>query len=157
MNESEAISAAQLGDPVGFTRLYELHHKNVINRCRQILRNEDEAQDISQEVFLLLWQKINLFRYQSAFSSWLFRLTSNKAISHIRSRKTKPQAGDAEPPETTQLPDQLSRLEIQEAFRGLSEMERFCIEAEMNGQSVRHHGGANYLRSAARELKGHLR
>lgn len=153
MEEYAVIALAQSGDPAAFQRLYELHHTHVVNRCRKMLRNQDDAEDVAQEVFLLLWRNIKYFRHQCAFSTWLFRLTTNKVISHLRSRKTRPQAADCEIPEVSQIPDQHQRLEILEALGDLTEMERLCIEAEMAGNTLRYHGGANYLRSAAKELR----
>lgn len=153
MSESEAVSLAQIGDLSAFSFLYDLHRRNVHNRCRQILHNEEEAEDLTQEVFLLLWQKIKLYRGRSSFQTWLYRLTTNKVLAYIRHKKCRPPSGAGDAPERFTLADQHSNLELEEALENLTDMQRFCVEAEMQGNSVRGLGGRNYLKAAQHSLK----
>lgn len=156
MSETEAVCLAQSGDPSAFTVLYNLHNRQVFRRCMQMLRNEDEAEDLTQEVFLLLWQKIHLFGRRSNFKTWLYTLTTTRVLRYMRYKKIRPPTGAGDPPETFEQPDQINRLEIMEALEDLSDMEKLCVEAEMEGNSLREYGANVYLRAARHSLRGQL-
>jgi len=89
LNETEAIERARKGDPVGFEYVYKLHSPRVFAVCLRMVRETTEAEDLTQEVFLLLFRKIHTFRGESAFSSWLHRLVINVVL--MRLRKKSPQ------------------------------------------------------------------
>jgi RNA polymerase sigma-70 factor, ECF subfamily len=89
LNEAEAIRRAQRGDQLMFEHLYRLHSRRVYALCLRIAGNMTEAEDLTQEVFLLLLRKIHTFRGDSAFSTWLHRLTVNLVLMHLR-RKSLP-------------------------------------------------------------------
>ncbi len=73
--EAEAIEAAKNGDAEAFSKLYALHKRRVYTLCLRMLGNVSEAEDMTQEAFLHLFRKIGSFRGESAFSTWLHRLT----------------------------------------------------------------------------------
>jgi RNA polymerase sigma-70 factor (ECF subfamily) len=89
LNEAEAIRRAQRGDQLMFEHLYRLHSRRVYALCLRIAGNMTEAEDLTQEVFLLLLRQIHTFRGDSAFSTWLHRLTVNLVLMHLR-RKSLP-------------------------------------------------------------------
>ena len=85
--EVEAIRLAQQGDERGFERIYRLHSQRVYNLCLRMIRgNAAEAEDLTQEAFLQLFRKINTFRGESAFSTWLHRLAFNIVLMRRRRR-----------------------------------------------------------------------
>lgn len=85
MPEAEAIRRAQEGDAQGFERLYRLHSRRVYALCLRMMKwNAAEADDLTQEAFVLLFRKIGTFRAESAFSTWLHRLTFNVVLMRIR-------------------------------------------------------------------------
>jgi RNA polymerase sigma-70 factor (ECF subfamily) len=86
-NEAEAIRRAQRGDQLMFEHLYRLHGRRVYALCLRIAGNMTEAEDLTQEVFLLLLRKIHTFRGDSAFSTWLHRLTVNLVLMHLRKKQ----------------------------------------------------------------------
>jgi RNA polymerase sigma-70 factor (ECF subfamily) len=86
-NEAEAIRRAQGGDQLMFEHLYRLHSRRVYALCLRIAGNITEAEDLTQEVFLLLLRKIHTFRGDSAFSTWLHRLTVNLVLMHLRKKQ----------------------------------------------------------------------
>lgn len=88
--EAEAIRRAQRGDGAAFERLYQLHKGRVYSLCLRMLGNPAEAEEMAQEAFLQLFRKIHTFRGESAFSTWLHRLSVNVVLMHLR-RKTLPQ------------------------------------------------------------------
>src|SRR5579864_4782801 len=86
--EAEAIHLTQQGEERGFERLYRLHSPRVYAIClRMVKGNAAEAEDLTQESFLQLFRKIGSFRSESAFSTWLYRLTFNTVLMRLRRRR----------------------------------------------------------------------
>jgi RNA polymerase sigma-70 factor, ECF subfamily len=81
------IRLAQQGDARAFEHLYRLHSQRVYALCVRLARDPVEAEDFMQEVFLQLFRKIHTFRGESAFSSWLYRLTTNLVFMSFRKKK----------------------------------------------------------------------
>lgn len=69
-----------------FEELYRRYHRRVYSLCLRMTRNVTEAEDLAQEVFVQLFRKIGSFRGQSAFTTWLHRLTVNQVLMHFRKR-----------------------------------------------------------------------
>jgi len=86
LDEGEAVERAQAGDPAVFEYLYKLHSPRVYALCLRMLRDRTEAEDMTQEAFLLLFRKIHTFRGESAFSTWLHRLVVNAALMRLRKK-----------------------------------------------------------------------
>jgi RNA polymerase sigma-70 factor (ECF subfamily) len=85
LSEAEAIRRAQAGDVEAFERLYRLHSGRVYALClRMMRRNTSEAEDLTQEAFLHVFRKIGTFRAESAFSTWLHRVTFNIVLMRLR-------------------------------------------------------------------------
>jgi RNA polymerase sigma-70 factor (ECF subfamily) len=84
---SEAIRLAQQGDAEAFEIIYQQHCGRVYALCLRMLRDAVEAEDLVQEVFIQLFRKIHTFRGDSAFSTWLHRLTANLVLMHLRRKK----------------------------------------------------------------------
>lgn len=87
MSEAEAIGRAKLGDIESFESLYRIHKRRVYSLCLRMMGNVEAAEDLTQEAFILLFRKIETFRGDSAFSTWLHRLTVNVVLMHLRKRK----------------------------------------------------------------------
>jgi RNA polymerase sigma-70 factor (ECF subfamily) len=82
--EALFLQKAQAGDPKAFEELYRIHKRRVYSLCLRMLGSVPEAEDLTQEAFLLLHRKIQSFRGDSAFSTWLHRLTVNVVLMHLR-------------------------------------------------------------------------
>jgi RNA polymerase sigma-70 factor (ECF subfamily) len=82
----ELAQAAARGQMDAFETLYERHHRRVYSLCLRMLANPAEAEDLSQEVFVQLFRKIGSFRGESAFTTWLHRMTVNQVLMHFRKR-----------------------------------------------------------------------
>src|ERR1700730_2582701 len=103
MTEAEAIRLAQGGDAAAFEFLYRLHGRRVYALCLRMVSNPSDAEDLMQEAFLQLFRKIGTFRGESAFSTWLHRMTVNVVLMRLR-KKTLPVASleeTTEPDEET--------------------------------------------------------
>lgn len=87
ISESEAIDRAKGGDIECFELLFRMHKKRVYSLCLRMVGNIELAEDLTQEAFLLLFRKIESFRGDSAFSTWLHRLTVNVVLMHVRKKK----------------------------------------------------------------------
>jgi RNA polymerase sigma-70 factor (ECF subfamily) len=77
---------AAAGDMPAFEELYERHHRRVYSLCLRMTGNQAEAEDLAQEAFIQLYRKIGSFRGESAFTTWLHRLTVNQVLMHFRTR-----------------------------------------------------------------------
>jgi RNA polymerase sigma-70 factor (ECF subfamily) len=81
--------AAGSGDTGAFEQLYERHNRRVYSLCLRMTQNVAEAEDLAQEAFIQLFRKIGSFRGESAFTTWLHRLTVNQVLMHFRKRSVK--------------------------------------------------------------------
>jgi RNA polymerase sigma-70 factor, ECF subfamily len=84
---NETLRLAQQGDPSAFEEIYRQHSRRVYSLCLRMLGDPIEAEDLAQEAFLQLFRKIHTFRGESAFSSWLHRLTANLVLMSFRRKK----------------------------------------------------------------------
>lgn len=80
---------AASGDVGSFEELYRRHHRRVYSICLRMLQNPTEAEDLTQDVFVQLFRKIGSFRGDSAFTTWLHRMTVNQVLMHFRKRNVK--------------------------------------------------------------------
>ena len=95
-NEAQAITPVQACDPAVFEDLYRLHSRRVYALCLRMVKDTSEAEDLTQETFLLLFRKLHTFRGESAFSTWLHRLTVNLVLMRFR-KKSPPFVSIEEP------------------------------------------------------------
>jgi len=87
MTELEAINRCQRGDITGLDVLYEMHRTKVFNLSWRMLGSPHDAEDSLQEVFLKVFDRIKNYRGDSAFSTWLYRMTTNHCLDILRRRK----------------------------------------------------------------------
>lgn len=83
----EAIRLVHQGDSDAFALIYRNYSDFVRRVCLRLLRDPAEAEDAAQDVFVRVFLKINTFRGESAFSSWLYRLTTNVVLMRFRRNK----------------------------------------------------------------------
>jgi RNA polymerase sigma-70 factor (ECF subfamily) len=87
--EEKLISAAKRGDSKAFERLYGLHHGRVYALALRLCGDKHWAEDLAQDAFVRAWQKLDSFKGDSKFSTWLYRVTANLVISNLRRSKAK--------------------------------------------------------------------
>jgi RNA polymerase sigma-70 factor (ECF subfamily) len=85
-NEADLIERAKQGDAQAFQALYDKHKRRVYSLCLRMTANTAEAEDLTQEAFLQLYRKIATFRGESAFSTWLHRLSVNVVLMQLRKK-----------------------------------------------------------------------
>jgi RNA polymerase sigma-70 factor (ECF subfamily) len=84
--EAQAIERAKQGDEAAFEVLYHQHKRRVYSLCLRMVSNPAQAEDLAQEAFLQLFRKIGTFRGESAFSTWLHRMTVNVVLMNLRKK-----------------------------------------------------------------------
>jgi RNA polymerase sigma-70 factor (ECF subfamily) len=88
---AETIRLAQQGNAAAFECIYRLHSRRAYNLCLRMVGNSTEAEDLTQDIFLQVFRKIDTFRWEAAFSTWLHRLAINIVLMRMR-KKTLAQA-----------------------------------------------------------------
>jgi RNA polymerase sigma-70 factor (ECF subfamily) len=89
MSERELVARAKDGDVAAFEALYRQHEKRIYGLCLRMVADPSRAEDLTQEAFVRAWQKLGSFHGQSAFGTWLHRLTVNVVLGAIRSRSRR--------------------------------------------------------------------
>jgi RNA polymerase sigma-70 factor, ECF subfamily len=80
---------AARGDADAFEEIYRLHHRRVYTLCLRMTQNEAEAEDITQDIFIVLLHKAGDYRAEASFTTWLHRMTVNQVLMHFRKKKAK--------------------------------------------------------------------
>ncbi len=83
----QLVARARAGDERAFRALLEKYERAVFSICLRMVRNRDEATDLSQESFIKVFASLDRYNPAYAFSSWLFKITSNQCIDHLRKRR----------------------------------------------------------------------
>jgi len=78
------IKECQMGDIAAFDRLVELHRKQIYQLIYQLTGSHEDADDISQEVFIRAYKSIGKFKGKSKLSTWLYRIAVNLSINHLK-------------------------------------------------------------------------
>ena len=86
LTDNELIDAIQQGDISAFEELYDRYANKVLKRCYFICLHAETARDLLQEVWIKVFLHLHTFRKQSAFSSWLYRLTTNHCLNYIKTK-----------------------------------------------------------------------
>ena len=91
--DDELVKAAKKGDMAAFEELVARHRDKIYARAFSMMRNEDEAIDLSQEAWVKSWQRLKQFQGDSSFGTWMTRIVINLCLDQLRRRKrqTTPQ------------------------------------------------------------------
>jgi RNA polymerase sigma-70 factor, ECF subfamily len=85
----ELVERCKQGDETAWTKLVEATQREVYTLCLRVLRNPDDAAEATQDTYLKVWRGLKGFRGDSKFTTWLYRVAMNAAISRQRSRSRK--------------------------------------------------------------------
>lgn len=99
-SDYELAQKSSGGDMTAFEDLYRRHFRRVYSLALRMTGKPEEAEDLTQETFTHLYKKIGSFRGESAFTTWLHRMTVNQVLMHFRKRKSRPEftTGEDETP-----------------------------------------------------------
>lgn len=93
MNEVELIQGLRNGEEVAFKFLVNNYQDRVFNTAIGIVQNAEDAEDVAQEVFIQVFRSVQSFKAESKLSTWIYRITTTRALDHLRSRKSKKRFG----------------------------------------------------------------
>lgn len=102
-SDYELAQKSAAGDLAAFEELYRRHFRRVYALALRMTAHPQEAEDLAQETFIQLFKKIGSFRGDSAFTTWLHRMTVNQVLMHFRRRKSRPEFTSEE----GETPDQI--------------------------------------------------
>jgi len=147
----DLIRRSQDGDQTAFGELVRLHHGQVYGQILRMVRNADDAQEIAQITWIKVWNKIGSFRFQSAFSSWLYRVASFTALIR-KSRRRRETSIEKEPgaeisaEEASEVapPEQIRNLEGKEIQQRFLEALEFLPEPQRQALLLRERDGLTY-------------
>jgi len=134
MEDADLVRLCQNGDTAAFEQLFYKHQERVYSTALRMMSNQEDAQDLTQEIFVKAYQNIRKFNFRSAFSTWLYRLAVNMCIDELRKRKsanTMPleeaiSQADANTPEDYAISRDTER-QVWNAINSLKEKERAII------------------------------
>ena len=89
VDDKTLVEKLRAGDQTAFKHMVTTWQAMVYNTALGIVQKEEDAEDISQEVFVQVFQSINTFKGESKFSTWLYRITITKSLDHERKKKRK--------------------------------------------------------------------
>ena len=87
MDEKTLIPKLLDGDHQAFRMLVDAFQEKVLNTCYGFVNNKQEAEDLTQEVFIEVFRSIGKFRGDAKLSTWIYRIAVSKSLEEIRKRK----------------------------------------------------------------------
>lgn len=87
IDEKKLIAQIIAGDSDAFAELVSAYEDKVYNLCLRMCSDREEAKDLAQEAFFKAWRGLAFYKQEAAFSTWLYRLTTNVCIDHLRQKK----------------------------------------------------------------------
>lgn len=87
--EARLIARTRQGDSTAFDELVTLHRQRVFATIYNVVRNEEDAWDLSQEAFLRAWKRIGSFKGDASFATWLYRIAMNVTIDSLRRKRAE--------------------------------------------------------------------
>ena len=93
--ENDLIKRCRDKDPKAMEQIVQRYQKQVYNTAYGIIGNREDAQDITQDVFLTIWNKIGQFRKQSKFSTWIYQIAKNQSLN-LKNKKKRRKTDTAE-------------------------------------------------------------
>jgi RNA polymerase sigma-70 factor (ECF subfamily) len=164
----DTVARAKAGSGEAFASLYEEHKKRVFSLCILMTGDTTEAEDLTQEAFIQVFRKLNTFRGDSAFSTWLYRVAFNTVLMRLRRNRSHQQVSLDEPVRVDSSlvqrdfgrhdSDLLGTVDRLALARAISELPRGCrtifVLHEVEGYE--HHEIARRLRCSVGNSKSQL-
>ncbi len=94
LTDDVLVSRTRAGDVGALEELLGRHEEYLLRLVRRFVRNEHDAQEVLQDVFVTTWRKLRGFEDRAQISSWLYRVAVNASLMHLRGRKRRPQCVD---------------------------------------------------------------
>ena len=94
--DEELIARVLAGDEASYGTLVSRYRDYVYTIAVRIVGNDEDAEDVAQEAFVRAYRALPRFRGDSKFSSWLYRITTNRALTHLKRRRRRAYTVDIE-------------------------------------------------------------
>lgn len=123
-----------------FQQLYDTQYPLVLARCRKALRDPEDAEDVTQEVFLAIHTHLKDFKFRSTAATWVHMITTNKIRDRIRRNLCQPQTVHIEEyteGEHTTPASQLFRAELSQAVSRIPERDQVLLRQIVSGKDTR--------------------
>lgn len=146
--EGNLVRRAQKGEPEAFEELYEAHFNKIYRYIMLRVRNQEEAEDLTQQVFLKSWESIGSYKWKGVpFSSWLFRIAHNQVVDHQR-KMNKERSLPLEEAETKSGDDPVKQTEQKMKLEQLAKACEQLTDAQQEVISLRFAGGLSVAETA---------
>lgn len=126
MTETDLIERCQKGELAAYEELYERHHQPMLRVAIRMLNHQQDAEDAVQISFVKVYKGIKAFRFQSAFSTYLFRILCRVCFDLLRQKKQRPEC-TTELNDMTEQSDVAMKLSLEEAIKSLPDRMRLCF------------------------------
>lgn len=93
LNEDILVQELKQGNEAAFKQVVDSYQNMVYNTCLAIVKSEEDAEDLAQEVFVQVFQSINSFKGESKLSTWIYRIATTKSLDFERKKKRKKRFG----------------------------------------------------------------
>jgi RNA polymerase sigma-70 factor, ECF subfamily len=80
----DTIIKASQGDSQAFEEVYKMSSSFIYNVAFRIVNNREDALEVAQEVFMIIYHKLKTFRFESSFKTWAYRITANHAVNFVK-------------------------------------------------------------------------
>jgi RNA polymerase sigma-70 factor, ECF subfamily len=159
-DDREAIEACQRGDREAFDRLVERYQRDVYRLCYRYVNNHHDASDLAQEAFLKAFRAIGRFRGDSAFRTWLYRITVNTCLNFRSSRRLPSEPIEDDVPDKAKgVADRIEQDElsdqVREAVSRLPEKQRATLILKIY-HDLTHEQVASIMGSTVGTVKANL-
>lgn len=163
MADQQTIEQARSGDVAAFGRLYREYEGRIYGLALRMLLDPTRAEDVTQEIFVRAWRKIDRFSGRSAFYTWLYRLAVNVVLNELRRRSREPLSVDptedrldrAAEPRSPAVAGPSTRLDLERAITALPRQGRLVFWLH-DVEGYRHREIAEMLGIAEGTSKAHL-
>jgi RNA polymerase sigma-70 factor, ECF subfamily len=98
VTDEDLVARARTKDFTAFEELVDRYEDKIFRLAFRFVRNETEAKEIVQDTFLLVWRKLDTFKGDSQFGSWLYRVATNTALMRLRAQRRHPEISTEELP-----------------------------------------------------------
>ena len=126
MTETDLIERCRSGEVAAYKELYERYHQPMLRVALRMLHHQQDAEDAVQISFVRLYKGLKAFRFQSTFSTYLFRIVCRVCFDLLRQRKQRPEC-TAELSAMPEQSDVVMKLSLEEAIKSLPDRMRLCF------------------------------
>lgn len=134
LTDNDLINAINQGDFHAFEMLYDRYTSKVLKRCYFICLNREASHDLNQEIWLKVFLQLHTFKKQAAFSSWLYRLTTNHCLNYIKTKGHTQQSHEDPTSLEASQEDPTSRIDVYHLLQKLSIEDRTILAMKFMGE-----------------------